>query len=56
MGYHDRNTKPNLMLFVTAPMLNDVNSNNMINSVRAYMATNCTAAQLGATSVTNIMN
>lgn len=56
MGYHDMNSKPNLIVGSVASMVNDTISNGMILSIGASMQTVCTTNQLGSTALSNISN
>lgn len=55
MAYHDRNTKPNLLLGI-APATTTTTAQSLINSIRTYMATTCNNSQQGSTIVSNIAN
>ena len=54
MGYHDRNTKPNLMLNTVAPVLNTSAANTMALSIATSMQTTCTTSQQWSTIVSNV--
>lgn len=56
MGYHDINSKPNLIAGSVASTTNDSIVNGMALSIAGSMLTACTNNQLGSTYISNISN